>query len=170
MRSHNGPRFHRGGGGRGCGRSGGGRNNFTFAQTGRGGRGNGNTVSCSNENISDEICPGTNGETHPHIKCFGCSLHGHYKGECPHEVRSGIVSLHLGYMFTQGKNLFNILKTWILLDSCSTVSIARNSDMVVNIRKCAPDERLAVFTNGSAQTYNKMAEIFMFPITVHFKE
>ena len=66
--------------------------------------------------------------------------------------------------------LFNILKSQILLYSCSTVSVAINSDMIINIRKWAPDERLTAFTNGRTQTYNEMAELVMFLITVYFKE
>jgi len=42
-----------------------------------GGCGNGNTVSRSNENDSNEITPGTNGETYPNIKCVACNFHRH---------------------------------------------------------------------------------------------
>ena len=53
------------------GRGGRGRHNFLFAKQGRGGRGNENiTYSRVNDNDSNEVVAGTDGENHPNIVCF----------------------------------------------------------------------------------------------------
>ena len=67
------PRYRRAGG-----RGGRGRQSFLFAQTGRGGggRGHDNSYSRTNENNSDEIVPGTNGETFQNTTCYGCFFVG----------------------------------------------------------------------------------------------
>ena len=72
---------YRGGGGRG-GRGGRGRQSYIFAQQGRGGRGNPTnecTYSRTNDDGSNEIIAGSDGNTHENITCFGCNFRGHYR-------------------------------------------------------------------------------------------
>ena len=37
--------------------------------------------------------PGTNGITHPSIKCYNCNLHGHYAGDCPQDNNRNEVTM-----------------------------------------------------------------------------
>ena len=96
VRKYN-PRNFRGQGNRG----GRGRNSFLFAQSGRGGQGRGGHATCTrtNNNNSEEIVPGTDGERHNDVECYGCGFKGHYRNQCPYVHRQGIISVHLGYDF-----------------------------------------------------------------------
>ena len=152
------------------GRGGRGRQNFLFAQQGRGGRGNDNiTYSRLNADDTDEIVAGTNGETYPNIVCYGCNFHGHYRTECPYATRTGVVSMHIGYMLTQD-DCFEIPKSWMLLDTCSTCDVSNNPDLVTHIRACNPNEVLLAYTNGGSQKFDQLADFRFLPITVHFKK
>lgn len=158
----------RGRGGRGTR----GRNSYLFAQQGRGGR---NTFdskysySRTNDNNSDEIVAGTDGAIFHNVKCYGCQFHGHYRNMCPYATRTGVVAAHVGYMLAQG-GYFNIPKSWLLLDTCSTCNVSNNPTLVSNIRTCMPDEMLTAYTNGGAQYYNKLADLRVLPLEVHFKQ
>ena len=86
-----------------------------------------------------------------HIKCFKCNTMGHYSNECPNEeITSDIMLMdgiedgefnETGFSCLQhgnDKNINNnkqINPMWMLLDSCSTVNIFYNKDMLTNIRK-----------------------------------
>ena len=156
---------HRGRGTRG----GRGRQNFLFAQQGRGDSGNESyTYSRMNDDNSNEIVAGTNGETFPNIACFGCNFHGHYRNMCPYATRSAVISMHVGCTLTQ-EEFFKIPKSWLLLDTCSTCDVSNNPNLVSNIRACAADEVLLAYTNGGAQKFEKLADLNILPITVHFK-
>ena len=58
---------------------------------------------------------------------------------------------------------------WILLDTCSTVSICFNEDLIRHIRKSEVDEELTVITNGEKQTFKNMAILKYMPLQVYFK-
>ena len=87
-----------------------------------------------NNDSSNEIVPEIDGETFSSITCFRCQFKGHYKDKCPYATQIGIVSMHVGYTFTQG-GLFNIPKGWLLLDTCSTCDVSNNPKLVTNIRR-----------------------------------
>ena len=159
------PRFNRGRYNRG----GRGRDSFLFAQAGRG-SGENMSYSRTNSENSEEIVPGTDGEKHENISCYGCGFKGHYRGQCPYVSRSGIVSMHNGYSFAQDDALFIIPDTWIFLDTCSTCDVIKNHNLVTNIRECSQAEKLTAYTNGGAQHYVKVADLIVFPIRVHFNE
>ena len=150
-------------------RSGRGRESFLFAQAGRGGQNSNITYSRTNDNNSTNIVPGTDGVSHNEITCFGCDFLGHYRNQCPYVQQTGIVSMHVGHSFTQGNTLFSIPSSWILLDTCSTCNVVKNSSLVSNIQDCNNEERLTAYTNGGAQHYIQMATLKMLPLTVHFK-
>ena len=78
---------------------------------------------------------------------------------CPYENITGIVLAHIGYMLTQDDDSFDVPKIWILLDTCSTCNVANNPNLVTNIRDCNKDEKLTAYTNGGAQSYNKLATL-----------
>ena len=39
---------------------------------------------------------------------------------------------------------------------------------MTNVRKCTPDECLTIFTNGGSQLFEKLGQLKLFPMTVHF--
>ena len=107
---------------RGGPRGGRGRNDFLFAQRGRGGRGNREerkTFSRTNGKNSDELAEGIDGEMHPHVTCYGCYFLGHYRDQCPCTTREDVQAMHEGCTLTQDV-VFTTPKSCILLDMCST--------------------------------------------------
>ena len=61
-------------------------------------------------------------------------------------------------MFTQYESLpSDIPKSWVLLDSQSTVSVFNNPGMLTNIRKVDTD--LKLLTNGGYHTTNMMGDL-----------
>ena len=67
---------------------------------------------------------------------------------------------------SKDKNVIN--PGWILLDTCSTVSVCCNPDLVRDIRKCKEGEMLTIVTNGGKQIYDEVAMMKDFPLQVHF--
>ena len=49
---------------------------------------------------------------------------------------------------TQEDDLFDISRSWLLLDTYSTCDVANNPDIVTNIQDCTPSENLVAYTNG----------------------
>jgi Reverse transcriptase (RNA-dependent DNA polymerase) len=115
---------------------------------------------------STEPVPGTDGVLHRGITCFACTNKGHYAPECPKATATGTQHLQVntptsnaspprthdtdlsyGYTFTQPPE--SIPRTWILLDSQSTVCVFNNSNLLQNIRKSPHPLRVA--TNGGTQ-------------------
>ena len=107
------------------------------------------TVHNDSYNNSNESIPGIDGEIFSSITCFGCQFKGHYKDKCPYATQTGIVSMYVGYTFTQG-GLFNIPKSWLLLDTCSTCDVSNNPKLVTNICRWKPEDSLTTYTNGGA--------------------
>ena len=161
-------RYHaRGGrGGKGC-------QSYLFAQQGHGdwgGRGMPGdecNYSRTNDGKSDEVVAGRDGEIFPNVTCFGCNFHGHYRNMCPYTTSTGVISIHVGYMLTQGR-LFDIPKSWLLLDTCSTCDVSNTPTLVTNAHACMPEEMLTAYTNGGAQRYEKIADLSILALTVHF--
>ena len=154
----------------GCG--GRGHRSYLFSQTGRGGpgrRGDNRSFSCVNEINSEETIPRTNGETYPNATCYGCLFYKHYRDNCPYATRTGFILVHARYMLTQG-NLFDIPKTWLLLDTYSMCNVSNNPDLVTNIRIYSFNDILTTYKNGGAQRYDKLADLLLLPLTVRFKK
>ena len=72
-------------------------------------------------------------------------------------------------MITQG-GLFDISKSWLLLDTCSTCNVSNNPTLVTNVRECMPEEIITAYTNGGAQRYKNITDLRILPLTVHFKK
>ena len=96
---------------------------------------------------------------------------GHYKGQCPSKDVKGINALQFNkseelkyeVMFTQCESLpSDIPKSWVLLDSQSTVSVFNNPGMLTNIRKVDTD--LKLLTNGGYHTTNMMGDLKHFEL------
>ena len=59
-------------------------------------------------------------------------------------------------------------KSWVLLDTCFTVNVSNNDNLVTNIRDCEQYEFLNEGTSGGSQLYKQFENIILFPIVVHF--
>ena len=93
---------------------------------------------------------------HSHIRCYGCQQYGHYASSCPRRnennsnqdtnteppnqqgtqlVLQGVEQANgsTSYTFTQ-EDGSRIPRTWILLDSQSTVDVFHNASLLKNIR------------------------------------
>ena len=114
-----------------------------------------------------ELVPGTDERVHNDIECYGCKKKGHYKSKCPSkETTSGINALQVdnegdveyGLMFAQlGEVEQDISKSWILLDSQSTVSVFNNGAMLENIKEV--QQKLNLLTNGGYHLTNMKGEL-----------
>ena len=113
---------------------------------------------------TDNIVPGRDGKIHARIQCHNCKELGHYANQCG---KPKIMLAH--FILTQNK-LDIINRSWLLLDTCSTVSVACNPKIVNHIRECAPGGGITVVTNGGSQTFTQMATLDILPINVHFNE
>ena len=116
--------------------------------------------------------PGTDGVTHGSIKCYACQKMGHYAGQCPREAEAeeGVQLLNVEleesyeeeyvsefvFLQKQDTRLSHIPSTWVLLDSCSTVSVFKTRKYVTNIRK--GDRILKALTNGGHQSSTDIAD------------
>ena len=123
--------------------------NFTFAQT-------------SNVNP----VAGRDGKVYSHVKCHNCNEPGHYSNQCP-KVKKNVTFVQ--FSLTQ-KKLELINKNWILLDTCSTVSVFCNANLVNNIENCSPGEDITVITNGGSESFAQITELQLLPLRVHFNE
>ena len=125
-----------------------------------GGRRVGNVSFTQKDNKN--LIPGADGKTHPHIQCRKCNAWGHYANQCEKK------NITMAHFTLAQKNLEVINKNWLLLDSCSTVSVICNPGMVTNITPCQPGQGITVVTNGGAQSFDKTASLNIHPMTVHF--
>ena len=111
---------------------------------------------------TDDLVPGRDGKIHPKIVCHNCHKRGHYSNQCPNNRKQ-----FAHFTLTQNK-MQVVNKHWLLLDSCSTVSVCCNPQMVQHIRECAPGQGITVLTNGGSQSFNKTADLNCLPIEVHY--
>ena len=109
-----------------------------------------------------DAVPGTDGKIH-NITCHSCNQVGHYANKCPNKRHTTLAHFTL----TQQK-LEIINKNWLLLDSCSTISVICNPALVHSIVPCEPGNSVTVITNGGAQTFEKTATLRTLPLKVHF--
>ena len=72
-----------------------------------------------------DLVAGTDGKLYENISCHNCGKPGHYKNKCPSQK-----NIILTQFIMNQQELSTINPKWILLDTCSTVSIFRNKDLV----------------------------------------
>ena len=121
-----------------------------------------------NTNKSIELVAKTDRAVHNDVTCYGCQFLGHYHNQYPYQERNGTMSVHIGCLLSQGC-YFQIPKSWLLLDTCSTCDVANNPDLFTDIKECASEDILIAYTNAGEQKYDKFAHLSLLPIKVHFK-
>ena len=107
---------------------------------------------------------GKDGKMYDHITCHNCNTPGHYSNQCPAK-KDKVTLAH--FSLTQ-KKLELIDKNWILLDTCSTVSVFCNPDLVHNITDCKPGDGITVVTNGGSESFKQHGMMRLLPLRVHF--
>jgi len=55
-----------------------------------------------------------------------------------------------------------------LLDTCSTLSVGCNSDLISNIRDCTEEERLTISTNGGSLFYDQIGTSNLMPVEMYY--
>jgi hypothetical protein len=103
------------------------------------------------------VIPGTNGITHADIECYQCHSMGHYACNCPDASELNVTLLQHGYTMAQASRYAGLPKSWILLDTQSTISVFNNPNMLSNIQPS--EHKLRVQTNGGYQD-SRMKGVF----------
>ena len=127
------------------------------------------------ENWQSHICidglapvPGRNGLCFPTLKCFHCNRYGHIARFCA-EVRAA-QNLQIGVSLTQTTGVSEldtiIPKSWILIDTGSTVSSVCSRELLLRIETCA--EPIRVHSNGGTCEYNECGTLKILPIKAYF--
>ena len=118
----------------------------------------------NNPNVSEAV-PGNDGKLYTHITCHNCNTPGHYSNQCPSNKKHKVTLAH--FSLTQQK-LELIDKNWILLDTCSTVSVFCNKYLIKDVRDCLPGQGITVVTNGGSETFVQQGTMKLLPLEVHF--
>jgi len=103
------------------------------------------------------LIPGTDGSLYSHIQCFACKRKGHYADMCPKDKAvqlfqvddpdAELADKEANFTFTSiGAHETPIPRSWVLLDSQSTVSVFCNASLLTWIWPCKVP--LIVLTNG----------------------
>ena len=116
------------------------------------------------QSATKETVPGNDSRVYPHITCRNCNKPGHYANQCPNKSQP----VTLAHFSLSQKQLEVIDKNWLLLDTCSTVSVCCNSTLVSDIQNSAPGQGITVITNGGAQSFNQHANLKVLPLKVHY--
>eukprot|EP00934_Nitzschia_sp_Nitz4_P008987 Nitzschia sp. Nitz4//scaffold353_size16344//11151//16190//NITZ4_008865-RA/size16344-processed-gene-0.13-mRNA-1//1//CDS//3329548925//8977//frame0 len=118
---------------------------------------------------SCQLSPDINGRTFAGVKCYQCQGMGHYASSCPkkedadganscpkkEEDTDGANMCITGFSFSQPR--LPIPKTWILLDSQSTVDLFCNEGLLTNIRESNTD--MNIHCNAGVRKINKIGDL-----------
>lgn len=121
------------------------------------------------QNPSENCAPGTDGVINDRVICYGCQHLGNVISLCPNTPSGG---WPLRPQMTQHRSNFtqnySILKTWLLIDSCSGVNCANNPDFLTGIRRCNSRELTTIATNGGSFTFRQIGDCKYFPLPMHY--
>ena len=95
-----------------------------------------NPTNLSFAQTTDKVFPGLDGKKHPHVICHSCNKRGHYANKCPEVPISSKVKLQFAQFILNQMQGSHINPNWLLLDTCSTVSVVCNPAVITNIRPC----------------------------------
>ena len=48
---------------------------------------------------------------------------------------------------------------WMILDSCYTISLVKNQDLLQSVKTCTPNDKPRVYTNGEYLDYYRMGTL-----------
>ena len=124
-------------------------------------------VAFTQEGGNRQLVAGVDGRKYPGIFCFGCGKEGHYVNQCPlaSSTDTQLMQAHFGFSQRSGHT---IPSSWILLDSCLTVSSVIDRSLVANLRDCEPDEVTRVYTNGGSLGYTQKGDLTLVPFEVYY--
>ena len=89
---------------------------------------------------------------------------GHYAANCPQGDKGVSFQVSNGVSLTQ-RDVY-IPQTWILLDTCSTISCCNSIELFSSIQEC--DHHVKVYTNGGSKTYNKIGNLKFLPLRAYY--
>lgn len=55
-------------------------------------------------------------------------------------------------------------------NTCSVYNVAKDPDLITNIRDYKEKESLTTYTNRGVQSYNQLINLILFPLELHLKE
>ena len=97
------------------------------------------------------------------ITCYKCGNKGHIKLVCL--VTDSVQAMQLTLTMKRGNKM--ISNTWILLDSCSSISSISNVDLVRDIEQAKQTTR--AWTNGDVMDYNLQCKLnILNGMTIYF--
>eukprot|EP00934_Nitzschia_sp_Nitz4_P002894 Nitzschia sp. Nitz4//scaffold489_size5144//2753//5083//NITZ4_009231-RA/size5144-processed-gene-0.2-mRNA-1//1//CDS//3329552900//2884//frame0 len=104
----------------------------------------------------NEPVPDVHGKTFADVLCYNCNHMGHYASSCPDKEAQGVncCTTH-GFSFSQPR--FSIPKTWVLLDSQSTVDLFCNADLLTDIRPST--SHMNIHCNAGRRRINRVGEL-----------
>ena len=87
------------------------------------------------------------------IKCYKCNRHGHIRAYCPSATQVQATQM----ICTQSDKSIHLPNTWILLDSCSSISSIANKDLAHDLEQS--NDTVRAWTNGGFIYYNVTCKV-----------
>ena len=130
----------------------------------------GNDEINSNRNVvRPNVIAGHDGHIHNSVRCYGRNQFVHYERDLPDKNRWSQL-IQYGIIFNNqdiGRGKITD-PDWLLLESCSVISSARNQDILNPVKSWTPDEKRYVYTGGVYLDYNWMGTLKYTPLYVFY--
>jgi hypothetical protein len=101
------------------------------------------------------VVPGRNGRSYPHVTCHGCDEAGHYQDQCPSATAEQFQSQESTQLFTKGTS--HLPETWILPHNQSTMDLFGNRKLLTNVRPSSTTMR--VWCNAGTLVARSVTEL-----------
>ena len=109
--------------------------------------------------------PGRNRLCFPNLRCFSCNRYGHTSRFC--DQMRNVQGLQMSTTFAQSTSDSDMIpKSWLLLDSGSTISSVCNRNLLSNLEFCT--EPLKVHCNGGSCIYKESGTLNILPIRAYY--